>query len=57
MADKQTFTKGQSVTFTTPGRFPRDHSGTVIGVDSAFITIKCADGATRKSRPGATRPA
>jgi hypothetical protein len=57
MADKQTFTKDQVVAFTTPGRFPRDHTGVVVSSDSAFVIVKCADGETRKSRPGATRAA
>lgn len=55
MADAPTIAIGDAVTFTTPGRFPRDRSGKVIGIGSDFITIQSDDGPVRKSRPGAVK--
>lgn len=54
MAD---FTAGARVSFTTPGRYPRDLTGTIKSIDSAFAVIELDDGSTRKARPKTLRPA
>lgn len=56
MSEKKTFEVGQRVTFTTPGRYPREKAGVVEAVGS-FLTVKTDDGETLKTRPGVTYPA
>lgn len=56
MADT-TFKAGDNVAFTTPGRYPRNLSGTIESIDSAFAVVKLTDGSTRKARPGTLRAA
>jgi hypothetical protein len=51
------FKHGQKVTFSTPGRYPRPQSGTVTGVESGWLTVKCDDGVVRKTKPGMAKPA
>ena len=46
-----TLTPGTSVTFTTPGRYPRARVGVIETIDSAYATVKCDDGKTRQARP------
>lgn len=50
-----TFAPGQRVSFKTPGRYSTEQAGVIESIDSAYATVKCDDGKTRKARPGTLR--
>lgn len=52
-----TFTAGQRVSFKTPGRYAREATGVIESIDSAYATVVCDDGKTRRARPGTLREA
>ena len=52
-----TFTIGQRVAFTTPGRYPRPQAGVVESIGSAYAAVKCDDGKVRQARPGTLKAA
>lgn len=46
---------GDRVAYTTTGRFPKEVTGAVTGLDNGWVIVKGDDGKERRTRPSPLR--